>query len=79
MAPSQRDWQHPGAQAVEAVADVGLGVPQQVGVVLTGHEPGQAERLGVEALLEAVVKGLGPGFLFRGKRLAVHEAWLRAR
>jgi hypothetical protein len=38
---------------MDAVADLELGVPQQMGVVLAGQEPGQAQRLGVKAFSDA--------------------------
>jgi hypothetical protein len=69
----QSDLQYLGAQAMNAIAHLELRVSRQVGAVLAGHEPSEAKGLGIEARLEATIKGLRLGLVFGGKRFVVHD------
>ena len=59
---------HLAAQGVDAIADLKFGIAEQVGVVLGSHQLGQAPGLGVKAVAEAGVHGVGAGLLLGRER-----------
>jgi hypothetical protein len=59
---------------MHAITNLEFRVTQQMGVILTGHEPSQLQGLALETLLESPVNGLSLGFLIGGEWLVGHDA-----
>jgi hypothetical protein len=69
---------------VDPVANLEFGVAQEMGIVFTSEEAGQAEGFAIEGVLEALVDDLGVGFLALGQRSIVHAVaswreWISCR
>jgi hypothetical protein len=61
-----------GAEAMDAVADLELGLAQELGVGLGGEQAGEAAGFVKEGLLQSIKQALGFGILFWGEVL-IHD------